>query len=112
MLLTNLLAALAVFASAATAVATPHHRRDNDKKCKPDKPKNQRKAWHTLSNKEKKAYIDAELCLMRKPATLGLPGATNRFEEMQSIHQVQGAIIHNVVRSPWCGLFGHSSVRG
>ncbi|KAK0617462.1 hypothetical protein B0T14DRAFT_484352 [Immersiella caudata] len=97
MLLTNLLATLAVFASAVTAaVATPHHRRDSSKKCKPDKPKNQRKAWHTLSNKEKKAYIDAELCLMSKPATLGLPGATNRFEELQSIHQASGAIIHNV----------------
>lgn len=109
MLLTNLLATLAVFASATTAVATPRHRRDNNK-CKPDKPKNQRKAWHTLSNKEKKDYIDAELCLMSKPATLGLPGATNRFEEMQSIHQAQGAIIHNVVRIPWCNLFGNSSL--
>ena len=108
MLLTNLLATLAVFASTATAVATPH-RRDNDKKCKPDKSKNQRKAWHTLSNKEKKDYIDAELCLMRKPTKLSLPGATNRFEELQSIHQAQGAIIHNVVRIPWCGVVEQQS---
>ena len=100
MLLTNLLATLAVFASAATAVATPHHRRDNDKKCKSDKAKNQRKAWHTLSNKEKKDYIDAELCLMGKPATLGLPGTQNRFEELQAIHQIPAAISHNVGAFP------------
>jgi len=55
-----------------------------------------RKPWHTLSTKEKKDYIDAELCLINKPATLGLPDATNRFEELQQIHRIPAAISHNV----------------
>ncbi|KAM7197047.1 tyrosinase [Naviculisporaceae sp. PSN 640] len=33
---------------------------------------------------------------MAKPATLGLPSTTNRFEELQSIHQIPAAITHNV----------------
>jgi len=56
----------------------------------------QRKAWHTLSTKEKKDYINAELCLINKPATLGLPDATNRFEELQQIHRIPASISHNV----------------
>lgn len=46
----------------------------------------QQKAWHTLTNKQKKDYINADLCLMGKPATLGLPATTNRFKELQSIY--------------------------
>ncbi|KAL2256374.1 hypothetical protein VTK26DRAFT_4913 [Humicola hyalothermophila] len=56
----------------------------------------QRKAWHTLSPEEKRAYIEADLCLMKLPATLGLNGTKNRFEELQAIHQVQSSIIHGV----------------
>jgi tyrosinase len=52
---------------------------------------------HTFSPREKRAYIEADLCLMRLPANLGLPGARNRFEELQSIHQRQAAITHGVV---------------
>ena len=52
---------------------------------------------HTLSKKEKKAYIDAELCLMRKPGKSGLPGATNRHEDLQKVHQMQAGMIHGVV---------------
>lgn len=57
----------------------------------------QRRAWHTFSLQEKKAYIDAELCLMKLPANLGLTGAKNRFEELQWIHQTQASITHGVV---------------
>ncbi|KAK0623963.1 hypothetical protein B0T14DRAFT_428085 [Immersiella caudata] len=56
----------------------------------------QRRAWHTFTVGEKKAYIDADLCLMKLPATLGLPGTKNRFEELQSIHQTQSQITHGV----------------
>lgn len=52
---------------------------------------------HSFTAQEKRAYIDAELCLMALPATLGLRGAKNRFEELQAIHQVQAAITHGVV---------------
>jgi tyrosinase len=52
---------------------------------------------HSFTSCEKRAYIDAELCLMERPATLGFPGAKNRFEELQYIHVVQAYITHNVV---------------
>ncbi|SPO06431.1 uncharacterized protein DNG_09121 [Cephalotrichum gorgonifer] len=55
-----------------------------------------RKAWHTLSDSEKLAYIDAELCLMNKPATLDLPGARTRFDEFQAVHQLQAYSTHFV----------------
>ncbi|KAM7201564.1 Di-copper centre-containing protein [Naviculisporaceae sp. PSN 640] len=55
-----------------------------------------RRAWHTLSNPEKLDYINAELCLMKKPATLGLPGAKTRFDELQAIHQLQAYATHFV----------------
>ncbi|KXX77832.1 Tyrosinase [Madurella mycetomatis] len=55
-----------------------------------------RKAWHTLSDPEKLEYINAELCLMNKPAALGLPGAKTRFDELQAIHQLQAYSTHFV----------------
>lgn len=51
---------------------------------------------HTFSNKEKAAYIDAELCLMKKPAVHNLPGAQTRFDEFQAIHQLQSYATHFV----------------
>ncbi|PKS12625.1 hypothetical protein jhhlp_000833 [Lomentospora prolificans] len=56
----------------------------------------QRRAWHTLSNDEKRAYIDAELCLLSKEPKYGFDGAKNRFEELQAAHQIQAHIIHGV----------------
>ncbi|MBE3048710.1 hypothetical protein IMZ48_40670 [Candidatus Bathyarchaeota archaeon] len=53
---------------------------------------------HTYTDDEKKAYIDAELCLMDKEATLGLSVAKNRFEELQAVHILHAEITHNVVR--------------
>ncbi|KAK5657254.1 hypothetical protein OQA88_3313 [Cercophora sp. LCS_1] len=79
----------ALWASATVASPLPR----SEDKCV---TKLQRRAWHTFSNDEKKAYIAADLCLMNKPATLGLPGAKNRYEELQAIHQIQAAITHNV----------------
>ena len=55
---------------------------------------------HTLSNDEKLAYIDAELCLMRKPASLGLPGSKTRFDDLQAVHQLQAYSTHFVVSCP------------
>ncbi|KLU89830.1 hypothetical protein MAPG_08799 [Magnaporthiopsis poae ATCC 64411] len=56
----------------------------------------QRFAWHKLSNETKLEYINAELCLMKKPARLGLPGARTRFDELQAIHQLQSWATHFV----------------
>ncbi|KAH7389990.1 hypothetical protein BKA66DRAFT_558580 [Pyrenochaeta sp. MPI-SDFR-AT-0127] len=58
--------------------------------------KGKRRAWHTFSNTEKLAYINAELCLMQKPASLGLPAAKTRFDEFQAIHQLQAYATHFV----------------
>ncbi|KAF2008959.1 Di-copper centre-containing protein [Aaosphaeria arxii CBS 175.79] len=58
--------------------------------------KGKRRAWHTFSNTEKLAYIDAELCLMKKPATLGLPSTKTRFDEFQAIHALQAYATHFV----------------
>ncbi|KAK4038185.1 hypothetical protein C8A01DRAFT_37889 [Parachaetomium inaequale] len=55
-----------------------------------------RRAWHTLSKAEKLEYINAELCLMKKPARLGLPAAKTRFDELQAIHQLQAYATHFV----------------
>ncbi|SPO07230.1 uncharacterized protein DNG_09924 [Cephalotrichum gorgonifer] len=83
---------LLTLAAAATSAA----------KCNPSPPakqcktKSQRQAWHTYTDEQKRAYIDAELCLMNKPATLGLSAAKNRFEELQAVHVLQSGITHGV----------------
>ncbi|SPQ27214.1 e663ac88-b3db-40a2-bd44-c0e356143483 [Thermothielavioides terrestris] len=53
-----------------------------------------RRPWHTLSNDEKLEYIHAELCLMQKPAVLGLPGPRTRFDDLQAVHQRQAYAVH------------------
>jgi tyrosinase len=52
---------------------------------------------HTLSNDEKLEYIHAELCLMQKPAVLGLPGPRTRFDDLQAVHQRQAYAVHFAV---------------
>ncbi|KAH8734384.1 amino acid transporter [Ilyonectria robusta] len=56
----------------------------------------QRKAWNNMTTTEKTAYIDAELCLMARPAQAGIEGAQNRWDELDWAHIVQSNIIHNV----------------
>jgi hypothetical protein len=104
------LVALVAFAS-SSPLASPHERRDGT--CE---SRLQRKAWyvqfltllnnplktmnrHTLSNVEKRSYIDAELCLMKVKATNGLPAARTRFDELQETHQIQANVVHGVVCS-------------
>jgi hypothetical protein len=52
---------------------------------------------HTFTNAEKSAYLNAELCLMQKPATLGLRGTKTRFDELQAVHALQAYATHYVV---------------
>lgn len=49
----------------------------------------QRKAWHNLTDDEKAAYIEAEICLMRSPPKTGHPLAQNRWDEFTVAHEVQ-----------------------
>ncbi|KAI0412429.1 Di-copper centre-containing protein [Xylaria grammica] len=58
--------------------------------------KSQRKAWESLTDAEKKAYIDADLCLMKAPPIAGVPGAQNVWDELQYTHAAQADYIHNV----------------
>jgi tyrosinase len=49
-----------------------------------------------LKPEERTAYINAELCLMKKPSSIGLPGTKTRFEEFQAAHQLQAYATHFV----------------
>lgn len=51
-----------------------------------------------MSDTEKSAYIEAELCLMSTPAKAGIEGAQNRWDELDWAHIAQSNIVHNVVR--------------
>ncbi|CAJ2507370.1 Uu.00g085560.m01.CDS01 [Anthostomella pinea] len=53
-----------------------------------------RKSWQSLNTTEKKANIDAELCLQKLPADLGIRGAETKFDELQSVHASQTENIH------------------
>jgi len=52
-----------------------------------------RKSWHALTRSEKKAYLDAEKCLLRRPSKLK-DGAVNRFEDLIKVHQQLAPFIH------------------
>ncbi|KAM7195627.1 Di-copper centre-containing protein [Rhypophila sp. PSN 637] len=96
-----LAAALACLAEVALAspVVEGKGKGHSPKKCK--KPA-KRRAWHTLGNKDKKAYIDAQLCVMAKPGNPALPGVRTLFDEMVSIHQLQTLTIHSTgTFLPW-----------
>ncbi|KAJ3455982.1 hypothetical protein MRS44_017464 [Fusarium solani] len=57
---------------------------------------------HTLNDNEKTTYLDAELCLMSKPAKLGVEGAVNPWDELDWAHIAQANVIHNVgAFLPW-----------
>ena len=64
---------------------------------------------HLLSNDEKTSYLNAELCLMKVPASHGLSTAKTLFDELQEAHQLLVNSIHFVVRCALCyftpGLF-------
>jgi len=63
-------------------------------------------ARHTLRDEERKAYIDTELCLMSKPATLGLRASRTKFDEFQSAHVLKMEIAHFTARSS-IDVFGY-----
>lgn len=53
-----------------------------------------------MTDTEKASYIEAELCLMARPAQAGITGAQNRWDELDWAHIAQSNVIHNVVRNP------------
>lgn len=50
-----------------------------------------------MTDTEKSAWIDAELCLMDSPPQLNIEGALNRWDELVYVHVVQSNVIHSVV---------------
>ncbi|KAI5777134.1 hypothetical protein EDC01DRAFT_714096 [Geopyxis carbonaria] len=54
----------------------------------------QRKAWQSLTDAEKKAYLDAELCLMWQKPSAGFPAAVSRFDDLVKAHQLQSDLVH------------------
>jgi tyrosinase len=59
-----------------------------------------RREWGSLSNKERKAYTDAVVCLQKKknktPSEL-VPGARSRFDDWVATHVNQTQTIHYTV---------------
>jgi tyrosinase len=54
----------------------------------------------TLSKKDKKAYIDAVLCLRKKPSKADpafAPGARTRYDDFVAVHINQTLSIHGTV---------------
>lgn len=111
-MLTSLVCSLTVLAAASLVAAIPPVTRDikvsrsiynSTTACQ---QQNVRKAWNTLSDEEKKAYIDAELCLMSLPAVYGFEGAQNRFDELMYTHIYLTNVIHYVGSFlPWHRYF-------
>ncbi|KAH7390635.1 hypothetical protein BKA66DRAFT_459432 [Pyrenochaeta sp. MPI-SDFR-AT-0127] len=64
-----------------------------------------RKEWRTLSVADRKSYISAVKCLMKKPALTSvsdIPGVSNRYEDFLGTHIVQATNIHFVgIFYPW-----------
>ncbi|KAJ3529389.1 hypothetical protein NM208_g9783 [Fusarium decemcellulare] len=59
-----------------------------------------------MSDDEKSAYIEAELCLMNRPAKTGIQGALNRWDELDWAHIAQTNVIHDVgAFLPWHRYF-------
>ncbi|KAI5852015.1 hypothetical protein BZA05DRAFT_445177 [Tricharina praecox] len=55
----------------------------------------QRRAWQSLSASEKRAYLDAELCLMWQiPAQSGLAATVSRYDDLIKAHQLQSGVVH------------------
>lgn len=52
-----------------------------------------------LTDDEKSAYIDAELCLMAAPSQLDIEGTETRWDDLHWNHVVQTNFIHDTVRN-------------
>ncbi|KAK4620157.1 Tyrosinase ustQ [Fulvia fulva] len=62
----------------------------------------QRRSWTSLTPASKRAYLDAERCLIDTPAQYGVPGARTVWDELQYSHVRQSNHIHGVGQFlPW-----------
>jgi hypothetical protein len=59
-----------------------------------------------MSTAEKTDYLNAEVCLMKKPAKLGLSVAKSRFDDLTAVHQALARNIHGTGSFlPWHRLY-------
>ncbi|KAK7705175.1 hypothetical protein SLS64_008069 [Diaporthe eres] len=88
------------------ALASPLASRDTNTTSTTCSEVHQRKAWHNLSDDEKSAYIEAELCLINSPAKDGLPYSKTRWDEITYSHAIQTNWVHDVGSFlPWHRYF-------
>lgn len=88
------------------AAASPLASRDTNTTSTTCSEVHQRKAWHNLSDDEKSAYIEAELCLINSPAKDGLPYSKTRWDELTYSHAIQTNWVHDVGSFlPWHRYF-------
>jgi tyrosinase len=67
-----------------------------------------RPEWRSMSDQNKKAYVNAVKCLMGKPARTKLAGVKSRYDDLVAAHQQMNAVIHNVGQFlPWHRYFLH-----
>lgn len=53
-------------------------------------------SWHNMTAENKKAYLDATVCLFKSPAKLNkFPGAKTRWDELTALHQIHALQIHS-----------------
>ncbi|KAM0815610.1 putative Tyrosinase copper-binding domain-containing protein [Seiridium cardinale] len=88
---------LAILSLAACSIVASypsiHFRRDIETNCTEVK---QRVPWTKLTDEEKSAYVQADLCLIDAPSISGVPGAVSRWDDLQWPHITQTITIHNV----------------
>lgn len=61
-----------------------------------------------LDRPERREYLDAVICLTRRPAVSGINGTVNRYDDFQAVHSIQTPHIHWVVgicSLPWLFRF-------
>ncbi|KAF8907517.1 Di-copper centre-containing protein [Mucidula mucida] len=63
--------------------------------------------WVTLSSSEKTAYFDAEVCLMRAPAQTNLADVVTRYDDLVTVHQLQGNTNDGTDKWHFVGQFLH-----
>jgi Common central domain of tyrosinase len=58
--------------------------------------------WRNMQESDRQAYLNAEKCLFSQQGQTGLPGATNRNQDLAAVHQNMTDTIHGVGQFlPW-----------
>ncbi|KAF2473068.1 Di-copper centre-containing protein [Lindgomyces ingoldianus] len=103
-MVSSTLSFLVLITATTLAAAVPHSRLAS--RASTCTTKSQRKSWTTLTNTEKAAYIEAELCLMNSPTKGFVADAVSRWDDLTWAHLNQSNYIHDVGQFlPWHRYF-------